>query len=309
MSDNITALKLSINNYFEKLKNLLETINNNSSEKSLKIITINIENNNKIKKQDNKDKFILLLKQYNADLICFQESNDDNIIELQNIGYTLIYKNDKSGKGEKIHIYLNNNSNGYITITKTETIETNKCYTSRLDCIIELLFYNTRYIKIGILHLCGGRFDEPQLQKINEDGVKEIKTEQIKKIISEKVDIILGDFNSDVYYYLTDDINKKQEEFLLKNKLNRNIIDIWNKSPFELLEQTDYKLACGEKNDVDACVEFYKKNYTSFYETSPDAIFYKNNKDINVSKFEIIDLLGPKLSDHNGLIANFDIKI
>jgi hypothetical protein len=304
MSDKIISLKLSINSHFEKLKNLLETINNNS----LKIITINIANNKKIKKKDNKDKFISLLKHYNADLICFQESNNDNIIELKKIGYTLIYQNNSS-IGDKIHVYLNNNSNGYITITKTETIETKKCFTSRLDCIIELLFYNTRNIKIGILHLCGGRFDEPQLQKESSDRTKEIKTEQIEKIISEKVDIILGDFNSDVYHYLTDEINKKQEVFLLNNKLNRNIIDIWNKSPFELLEQNDYKLACGEKNDIDACTEFYKKNYTSFYETSPDAIFYKNNTDINVSNFNIIDLLGPKLSDHNGLIASFDIKI
>jgi endonuclease/exonuclease/phosphatase family metal-dependent hydrolase len=302
MSDNIIGLKLSINTHFEKLKNLLETINNNS----LKIITINIEKNKKIKEQDNKDKFISLLKQYNADLICFQESNDDNIKELQNIGYTLIYQNNSS-IGDKIHVYLNNNSNGYITITNTETIETKKCYTTRLDCIIELLFYNTRNIKIGILHLCGGRFDEHLLFTANENYATEIKTEQIKKIISEKVDIILGDFNSDIYHYLTDKINEKQKKYLNINlNLNEKIINIWNKTPFELLEEKDYKLACGKKED---CIEFYTNNQTSIYGPSPDAIFYKNNTDIKVSNFDIINLLGPKLSDHNGLIASFNIKI
>lgn len=169
-------------------------------------------------------------------------------------------------------------------------------------------FYFIKKIKIGILHLCGGRNNEKTLHSTNTKNMRKIKAEQIEKIINKDTDIILGDFNSDIVHYLTNIINKEQQKYFINYKLtNHYKMNIWNKLPFKLLEDANYKLACGDK---DACINFYKENKTSYFGPSPDVIFYKNNPEINVSKFNIINLLSiPQLSDHNGLFVDFNIKI
>lgn len=87
-----------INIHFNKLKN----ISINQENKSLKIITINIFNNRKLTNSYLKKNFLILLKSFNADLICFQEPNNDNIKELKKIGYRLIINNEK----KIIYIYI-----------------------------------------------------------------------------------------------------------------------------------------------------------------------------------------------------------
>lgn len=64
-----------------------------------------------------------------------------------------------------------------------------------------------------------------------------MKSEQIKKMIDEEVDIILGDFNSDYEYY-NGIINDKQMQYFKEIvKLDINQINIWNTYIFYLLKK------------------------------------------------------------------------
>jgi hypothetical protein len=69
-----------------------------------------------------------------------------------------------------------------------------------------------------------------------------------------------------------------------------------------LLNKKSYKNICD--ND---CKKFYEKQHTSIYETSPDVIYYKNNK-LEVKEYKIINLIRGKYSDHNAIYAKFLIK-
>jgi hypothetical protein len=244
---------------------------------------------------------------YSPKIICTQETHNNFNKHMNTKKYTLKHTNGNI-VSERIDFYLKNDSD--ITIEATQDkLSTINCRTDRDDLIITTT-YNGVEIKIGIVHLCGGKYDEPAfIQKITEQGIstnneiiqeiRKIKEEQIQKMIDKNVDIILGDFNSDIEHYLGT-LNTKQQGYFNNINFHDYMIEAWNKIPFTLLKDNYYLPVCNE-----TCTTFYTP-HTSVYGTSPDAIYYKSTKLI-VNDFKIIDLLTGELSDHNGIYADFSL--
>jgi hypothetical protein len=265
-------------------------------------------------------------------IVCIQECNNEINEKIKAKGYSLIATNileNYKNIDEIINIYVKNNSNS-ILIKK---ITSNYCFTERIDIIIKYL-----QLKIGIVHLCGGNFDEEkiksQLAKITDDNQDDkfyervikkmiidttdrdfiklikMKCENIKKLIDDNVDIILGDFNSDIENFLGT-INESQVTYLTDLNLSDEQIKIWNTFIYELLNDKGYYNICGKKED---CLTFYKKLHTTIHKTSADAIYYKKTN-LDIIKYNIIDLIGNKIdtsgklvgeySDHNAIYAKF----
>ncbi len=333
---------------------------------TLSIVTVNINEKNNI---DIIDKII----KNEPKIICIQESNQDLNINMDLNDYELIISNENK-MHERIDIYKNKSSD--IIINSNDKINTKLCNTKRTDIIIETIYKETP-IKIGVVHLCGGRYDENEIIKssnilkfnyddedederreydillsntmtkidenikfinslnhsyikslsdeekneqielykqnevthFNEEfnklfNIKKIKIEQIKQMIDKKVDIILGDFNSDFEYFLGNS-NQNQINYLTQLKFTDKMINIWNNSVYELLERNNYISFC---NDNIKCKKFYETIHTSIYELSPDVIYYKKDSNIKIQDYYIIDLISSNLSDHNGIYVNFKIK-
>jgi len=278
-------------------------------------------------------------------------------LSITNIGFNI-------SKREIIDIYSNIQDDIKIRSPKFET--TTYCHTARTDIIIEIE-YNSIAFKIGIVHLCGGKFDDLQiisksktitiddeieykddeydnemfknsrdyewidllkfrmeeeehikmkeeLIKINEaklqseitelTKIKKMKSEQIKKMIDNNVDIILGDFNSDFELFLGINSEELINYFRNEAKLDDKQIKIWNTYIYNLLKKKQYYNICEKKSN---CIDFYKKRHTSIYNSSPDVIYYKKQH-LEVINYEIINIIRGNYSDHNGIYASFSIK-
>jgi hypothetical protein len=297
------------------------------------IVTANIWNLKAFDNYEHPDIIELLNKIFidSPTIVCIQECTneiDDKIIDM---GYSKIATNladNSTNIDEIINIYVKNNSNSKLI----KTITSNYCLTSRIDIIIEYL-----QLKIGIVHLCGGIHDEKginnQLAKITDENqddefYKEViekmeidttdrdfiklikmKCENIKKLIDYNVDIILGDFNSDIENFLGTS-NESQVNYLKEFKLSDEQIKIWNIIIYELLNDKGYYNICGNNDD---CLTFYKQLHTTIHKTSPDAIYYKKTN-LDIIKYNIIDLIRSKTkdgklvgeySDHNAIYAKF----
>jgi hypothetical protein len=285
---------------------------------------------------------------------------------MENKKYELI-KTNKNTRNELIDIYKNTRYN--ITIDDNgddDLFQTKFCNTERTDIIINIK-YNSEQLKIGILHLCGGRYDEQNIKdnkvKITDDDkeyykddiddimrdnvepinqniidimrsrfnltdaqieeqinihiannkkftqnklnelikLRKIKSEQIKIMIDNNVDIIVGDFNSDFEYFLGYK-NEEQIKFLKSNGFDDDKINEWNTFIYKLLIKNGYNIICTDK-----CKEFYETQHTSIYGISPDVIFYNEHK-LSVNQYEIINIIRGKYSDHNGIYADFKIS-
>lgn len=254
----------------------------------ISIVSVNIEygNRNLLNINERSQKII----QNEPDIIFIQECNNSSI-DFQNkyeyIDYKILNE-------EVVDIYLKKNSKW-----KKDFIfqfNTKYSYTIRTCKIIFLKnIITNKILKLANVHLCGGRFDEDD--KIggmligDEKQIQQRKNEVLEKLINEyDIDIIAGDFNSDINCYLNDEILPHHLEFLKKVSPNTSIqiLKEWNKSPYNFLDSNLFTLAINKENIRN----------TSIYKTHPDSIWFKN---CNLIEFDYVDLLQENLSDHNGL--------
>ena len=146
-------------------------------------------------------------------------------------------------------------------------------------------------IKIGVVHLCGGRFDEAKHSTLTVTDIKKLKTKVLKEMVEKYgADIILGDFNSDK--------TNSNIDYLVSSKgFNYDTAKAWNDTPYEYLESQGYD---------------YIKNTqaTSAFGGIPDMIWFKKSKLTDKQNFQLIDMNAlddekKQFSDHNGLYAEF----
>lgn len=160
---------------------------------------------------------------------------------------------------------------------------------------------------IANTHLPGGRFDEARLN--SETSVKtcnDIKTTLVKDVVGLNPNIVLGDFNSDVMCFTTGKVNPKQREFWVQTlrfpddeDTTKKLME-WNCAPYRVLQDNGYTIEC-----QDECPAKFKENPTSFYGTTPDAIWFKG---VGFQSFQQMSLMqDPMLSDHDALIADFKL--
>ena len=214
-----------------------------------------------------------------------------------------VYYNDGPSDDNRMMIMVRKTSKWQVR--SNEVYESVHCNTNRYTLLttveIKVPGHSHRSYIIANVHLCGGRFDEPELSISTVDKLKTVKEEVLHQLIDKGVDIILGDFNSDIKHHTTKTVNSEQESYLIDLGWTPDKIAAWNHVPFELLENNDYSLV-----PVTATVA------TSYYGTHPDAIWYK--KQLVLVDTDIIDLgaintVGPGHggSDHNGLWATFGV--
>ena len=265
---------------------------------TVSLTTINIENGNRnpklIKERSN------LIMKYDPDIILIQESNLDSI-DL-NEKYNLIQYDHKK-INEKMDIFLKKDSNWILD--SVNHIISELGYVKRICKIISIKNKETnKLLNVANVHLIGGRFEEnDRIGKMligNIKTVRDRKNEILKKIVNEyNVNIIAGDFNSDLNCYLNDgNLQEEHLKFMKKvsPKKDLEIYKEWNNAPYKYLENNDYLLS---KNNQ------AKKINTSLFNTHPDSVWYK--KHLNIKDYKIINFLVDNLSDHNGIYVKLSV--
>lgn len=265
---------------------------------TVSLTTINIENGNRnpklIKERSN------LIMKYEPDIILIQESNLDSI-DL-NEKYNLIQYDHKK-INEKMDIFLKKDSNWILD--SVNHIISELGYVKRICKIISIKNKETnKLLNVANVHLIGGRFEEnDRIGKMligNIKTVRDRKNEILKKIVNQyNVNIIAGDFNSDLNCYLNDgNLQEEHLKFMKKvsPKKDLEIYKEWNNAPYKYLENNDYLLS---KNNQ------AKKINTSLFNTHPDSVWYK--KHLNIKDYKIINFLVDNLSDHNGIYVKLSV--
>ena len=309
-------------NFFDKLKKNIERKLSNiefnfvntrtyhiggDSHQSLKIITMNIFNGTNSYYMQGINTAI----QKNPDFIFLQEAINE--INVDNYTY------DVKGSGSERMGILSKTGNTW-EMTSSEIINTNnadsdsnKCNTQRDEIIYTITHTsdNTN-IKIANVHLCGGGPDERTYgisESKNPNKLTSIKIEPLKRVINRDVDIVLGDFNSDLGYYLNykNDNNTtlpaQQKIFLKELGWDDNMITAWNIAPFVFL--TDHGFELARLNDSNGILSKTSQKGNN----TPDAIWYKKSKvTLKNNTIALIDLLTTGASDHNGIYAEFNVK-
>jgi hypothetical protein len=255
----------------------------------LSIVTVNIEygnrNYNKIKERTD------LITKNNPDFIFIQECEIE-CIKLNN--YTIVQF--PHNKVELVEIFIKNDSLWEIYFT--EQFNSTYSYTTRACRIIYVKHkYTNKIMKLANIHLCGGRYDENDyiggmlVGSIND--IHNRKLEILRELVDKyNIDIIAGDFNSDINCYKYNKVATEQLKFFknISPKTKYKIFEEWNKCPYIYLKNNNYTLSSKTKG------------YTSIYKTHPDSIWYKN---CNEKQMSYIDLITKYLSDHNGIYSLF----
>ena len=265
---------------------------------TVSLTTINIENGNRnpklIKERSN------LIMKYEPDIILIQESNLDSI-DL-NEKYNLIQYDHKK-INEKMDIFLKKDSNWILD--SVNHIISELGYVKRICKIISIKNKKTnKLLNVANVHLIGGRFEEnDRIGKMligNIKTVRDRKNEILKKIVNQyNVNIVAGDFNSDLNCYLNDgNLQEEHLKFMKKvsPKKDLEIYKEWNNAPYKYLENNDYLLS---KNNQ------AKKINTSLFNTHPDSVWYK--KHLIIKDYKIINFLVDNLSDHNGIYVKLSV--
>ena len=262
----------------------------------ISLVSVNIEygkRNGKLIKERSeiimkKDPDLILIQESNLKSINFKEKYDLIEYSIRNIN-------------EMMDIFLKKNSKWRLESIFDFISELG--YVKRICKIIELRSRETnKKLKIGNVHLIGGRFEEnDKIGKMligNVKTIRERKNEVIEKLIKDHdIDIVGGDFNSDLNCYLEGKVQEEHLKFMKKvsPKKDIKIYEEWNISPYNYLKDSDYELSKG--NII--------KN-TSLYRTHPDSVWYK--KSLIHKDFEYIDLMSDNLSDHNGIYVKYELK-
>ena len=259
--------------------------------KSFKVATVNLFNNQGKRMISSLEKELNI---HTPDLVVFQEAGTMFNIK----GYDNIQWGGGDTKYEYMGAALRHNTQW--KSVQIKKFRTNLCNTLR--DVVKIILKNKQnpaiQLKIGNVHLCGGRYDEEVSQYKTNYNL--IKTKEEGNNSLQECDIVLGDFNSDIHHFLNKKKNvNKQQEIFLKDKLwTDEQIEIWNTTPYKLLERKQLKLVPPEEK-------------TSFFGGTTDVIWYKNNK-LLLKNHGIIDM-GIKnakrqedgASDHNGVYATF----
>lgn len=243
----------------------------------------------------------ILLKESQPDIIFIQESTPERL----SLGdsYQLLDfpdQNTPSDSSERMDIYYCQNSSWNVT---SQTLINSYPQASPRPSLLVTLEHpsTTSFITLANVHLCGGRYDENDqlggLLRGDLTSIQQLKTELLQDLVENyHVDIIAGDFNSDLNCFLTQgQLCSRQLSFFEKVSPGKSlqVYQQWNLAPFNYLYSQGYQLAYTGSSNGDLMS-------TSIFGNHPDAIWFKPEK-IQYGKQGMIDFLSPNLSDHQGL--------
>jgi len=248
-----------------------------------------------------------LLTQSHPDVILIQESTPEKLDlgpSYQLLDYSPIdLTTSKMDLIERMDIYVHLDSSW--KVVQQFQIDSLPQKSPRQSKIVVLQNHLTqKKITIANVHLVGGRYDEnDQLGGfLNSDlkTIRQLKIEFLEGLVNQyQVDIIAGDFNSDLNCYLNQGkICPSQLSYFQKASPGKSlqVYQEWNLAPYNYLHSQGYQLA----------QTLPQAKYTSIYQTHPDAIWFRPSSGRQVD-YDLIDLLTPNLSDHNGLRISLQI--
>jgi len=226
----------------------------------------------------------------NPDIVCLQESPTKEALEKSELGeyYEVICVSSP--------ILDDDCCERLVTMkSKDSKWRFKKCYTMVLkqcatDRVIQLVTVSCGAIeiRIGNLHLCGGKYDDEEYESAALSKLRSIKEEAIISLKS--ADVIVGDFNS-----LDNPFKQKNYiKYIREIGWNDDQIKTWNEAPFDKLKSFGYLRAKYTKS-------------TSMFGGTPDAVWYR--PDLVPIKIHGIDM-GAKTqlaSDHNGISVEFSV--
>ncbi len=223
-----------------------------------------------------------------VDVVCIQEAPPDWAIKdsILNEYYKVACESQIKDRGNERMTTLLLRTSPWKFTDCTE-FRTELCGTPRVSQLVTFT-RGVIKIRIGNLHLCGGKYDE---ETIWESSVKELKTIKQETVTQlSDADIILGDFNS-----VRNPLAKSgYVEYMKDLGWNNAKIVAWNMSPFQKLTSMGYK----------------RVNYnepTSTFGETPDSIWYKGMRPLSITGIDMgaQDMIA---SDHNGICVEFRLN-
>jgi hypothetical protein len=267
-----------------------------SSNSTLTVLTINVESYITCQLNKNCDQLISIIADTETDIICTQE--DFKITHMKIPGYILVSScvaEKRDGDFMSNNIYIRDDlvpSSHIDDITITA-----KCSVPRCASIITI-----KGVQIANLHACGGRYDDPHYKELTATKANQI--EDLIKVIKFIPDLIVGDFNSEanMEYAL-----KSLEKYPLYNNISRIDKEAFIKyftSHYQALSKYGYKTAydhIGPTSQFGFTVDwmYYQPSILTPIPSSVKIIPMMDNKD---------NVLIPNMSDHNGVLATFEIN-
>ena len=250
-----------------------------------------------------------LLSQSEPDIIFIQEScpskmtlsSNYQLLDFSNLNSS--YNMDLS---ERMDIYINNQSPW--KLHHQFQIDTLPRKSPRQSKIVVLVHNSTqKRLVVANVHLVGGRYDEDDRQggvlKSNLSTLRRLKIEILEHLVAKyQVDLIAGDFNSDLNCYLNKGIvASSQLSFFHKVSPGKspNIYREWNLAPYNYLQSQGYQLA-------QRPIKNSEPVYTSIFKNHPDSIWFNPSRG-HQKTYNILDFLSSNLSDHNGLQISLEI--
>ena len=219
------------------------------------------------------------LNQSSADVITLQEDFENNNKTLTkydrvstcstHFGWSSILQNNIYIKKG---IQLNSYDNGDLPVGHAQL----RCWSSA----------TVKGVKIITFHLSGGRFEDALYKEF-----LNLRDQQVDTAIAEGADIILGDFNSGPS---TMPVNHPVYKNL--SNADRETFIQYARSGHKSLISAGYVRLTSDGPDA----------ATDSFGNISDHIYYNPNK-LLPTKMEYIRLM-PEMSDHNGILATFDIK-
>lgn len=282
----------------------------------------------------------------NIDLLFIQENSEE--VDLDGTNFTkpdrTLKNNSNNSQNKTVQVYCSNKISSNITpynnleIKHIQTITNIKGAVPRDAIIVKF-----KDLKIGNIHLEGGRIVDTEL-KNNFNALLEYKLRLLKEVITNDVDIVLGDFNSvytsnkEVINDITPDISKynldlqqsligqykyynsnnlkcfkKKSNSNTNTNINNLLVNKWNLEPYKYLIDNGYKSL-----ELDVQPSNHPKITNARGNSIIDTIWYKPNKVKPIGKGKIIsqfekvsDWNNNKnysiYSDHNPVIGTFKI--
>lgn len=226
-----------------------------------------------------------------VDVVCIQEAPPGWAIEESalNEHYTIacesLAREEDEDCNERLTTLISRSSKW--KLTECSVFWTELCETERVSQLVTFTS-GSHTVRVGNVHLCGGKYDEENYGKTAVGKLAKMKQEAIEHLAA--ADVILGDFNS-IQNPLS---STRYVNFMKELGWNDARIVAWNNSPFEKLTSLGFKR-----------VDYNEP--TSTFGSTPDSIWYKPSlAPVSVSGID----MGAKdmiASDHNGISVEFKL--
>ena len=240
-----------------------------------------------------------LLSRSNPDVVLLQESNPSRL-QLPSHYELLQFPEKKMDTCERMDIYVNRRSPW--DVHERFQLDTLPSVSPRQSKLVTLKHRHTgKRIRVANVHLVGGRYDENDslggMLKSNVRTLRRLKNELLTELVQRyHVDIIAGDFNSDLNCFLNGGVVCPSQMAFFRRVApgkKTHIYQEWNTAPFTYLASQGYRFAADQAT-LDCRV------FTSIFKNHPDAIWFKSTVGTLVA-YETMDFLTDQWSDHNGL--------